>query len=243
MKNTLLSILIFLFYTGSLSATNDISITTQDIVYNSDGTTTPGLITIVFNHESYLPVIVDVEGGSCLQSDQTISTGEIYTLETLLTASCAGEYCFTIYSGILTEDLDDDCTIEICVIINVVCENDLISLTQIVDCICSVQESIQAFELNVSDQSTPYAYQWSGPNNFTSTQQSPLITESGDYSVTITNAIGCERIESINIPVCSSFDGGVITTFYLPLKEKHFHVSYKICPWFYTQMGRQLFYC
>lgn len=96
MKNIFLSILIFLFCVTDLSATNDISITTQDIVYNSDGTIIPGLITIVFNDESYLPVIVDVEDGSCPQSGQTISTGEIYTLETLLTASCAGEYCFTI---------------------------------------------------------------------------------------------------------------------------------------------------
>jgi len=120
MRNIILSFSIFLFHSINLpAATNDITIITQDIMDNHDGTVTPGFITIQFNDESFLPAIVDLEYGPCSQPDQTIFPGETYTLGPSSVVSCAGEYCFTIYSGTFTDNLDDDCIVEVCAIVNV----------------------------------------------------------------------------------------------------------------------------
>ena len=41
--------------------------------------------------------------------------------------------------------------------------------------------------LNSNSSTTPVNYQWSGPNNFTSNQQNPLVQDAGFYTVTVTN--------------------------------------------------------
>ncbi|MEO1413607.1 MAG: hypothetical protein AAFW73_27300, partial [Bacteroidota bacterium] len=49
---------------------------------------------------------------------------------------------------------------------------------------------------NASGGTTPYTYQWTGPNSFSSTQANPILpnagpTESGTYTVVVTDALGC----------------------------------------------------
>ncbi len=42
-------------------------------------------------------------------------------------------------------------------------------------------------------------FQWSGPNNFSSTLQNPTIQNGGNYSVTVTNSADCQVIRSVFI--------------------------------------------
>ncbi len=49
-------------------------------------------------------------------------------------------------------------------------------------------------------------YQWSGPNNFSSTIQNPILTnvetkQSGNYSVTVSNSTNCKSIVVVNLEV------------------------------------------
>ncbi len=50
----------------------------------------------------------------------------------------------------------------------------------------------------------PYSYAWSGPDNFTSSLQNPTITNisnanNGTYSVTVTDANGCEAVDEVDV--------------------------------------------
>ena len=45
--------------------------------------------------------------------------------------------------------------------------------------------------MTVSGGTPPYSYSWTGPNGFTSNVEDPSNLESGDYTVTITDANGC----------------------------------------------------
>ncbi|WP_133248475.1 gliding motility-associated C-terminal domain-containing protein [Pedobacter yonginense] len=58
-------------------------------------------------------------------------------------------------------------------------------------------------QLNVNDGNS---FTWTGPNNFTSTEQNPIIRNttvdmSGDYTVTATNANGCASSSTVNVQV------------------------------------------
>ncbi|MEO9532845.1 MAG: T9SS type A sorting domain-containing protein [Crocinitomicaceae bacterium] len=48
-----------------------------------------------------------------------------------------------------------------------------------------------SIDLTVSGGTAPYTYSWTGPNGYTSTVEDPSGLESGDYTVTITDANGC----------------------------------------------------
>lgn len=57
------------------------------------------------------------------------------------------------------------------------------------------------------------AYSWSGPNNFTSNQQNPVInnisaTQNGTYTITVTNAGGCTGTATVNVTVGNSVTAG-----------------------------------
>ncbi len=44
-----------------------------------------------------------------------------------------------------------------------------------------------------------FTYAWSGPNQFTSTDTNPIVTETGVYSVTISNELGCVGSDSLTV--------------------------------------------
>ncbi len=59
---------------------------------------------------------------------------------------------------------------------------------------------------NSSGGTAPYSYSWTGPNAFTSTNQSPSIANpavaaSGSYMVTVTDANGCTAVSSVLVNV------------------------------------------
>ena len=69
--------------------------------------------------------------------------------------------------------------------------------------------------LNISATPGYSSYQWSGPNNFQSSQSSISISnvtpsQSGTYTVTVTNNFGCTKVESIVINVLN-FNAGTMT--------------------------------
>ncbi len=54
--------------------------------------------------------------------------------------------------------------------------------------------------LSANSNTTPIVYKWSGPNNFSSNQQNPVVNVSGSYVVSITNTQnGCESTQSVGV--------------------------------------------
>ena len=46
-----------------------------------------------------------------------------------------------------------------------------------------------------------YTYQWTGPNGFTSTSESPFVTQGGDYTITAFDSVsGCSNSLTVNVP-------------------------------------------
>jgi hypothetical protein len=63
---------------------------------------------------------------------------------------------------------------------------------------------------------TGVTYAWVGPNNYTSNQQNPTVSMSGDYTLTATNTInGCTSTASVSVPSLAapnaSATGGTLT--------------------------------
>ncbi len=57
-----------------------------------------------------------------------------------------------------------------------------------------------AIDLTVSGGSGNYTYEWTGPNNFTSTDQNPEDLAGGMYEVTITDENGCTFTLEVEVP-------------------------------------------
>ena len=53
--------------------------------------------------------------------------------------------------------------------------------------------------LTVTDGTTPYVYNWSGPNGFTSTNDDISGLKAGTYNFTVTDSSGCEKTTSITL--------------------------------------------
>lgn len=68
-------------------------------------------------------------------------------------------------------------------------------------------------ENDASYDETLSTYSWSGPNNFTSSQNSIIITnaQTGSYSLTITNENGCDATRTIEVERTTCFIPNVIT--------------------------------
>jgi large repetitive protein len=53
--------------------------------------------------------------------------------------------------------------------------------------------------LSTNIPATGNTFSWTGPGGFVSTQTNPVVTQSGTYSVTVTNASGCSGSSSVNV--------------------------------------------
>ena len=67
---------------------------------------------------------------------------------------------------------------------------------------CSYPE--QQIYVDVNGGTAPFTYAWTGPNGFTSSEQNPITTEVGMYSVTVSDVDG-SLVETLN--VLGDFDG------------------------------------
>jgi hypothetical protein len=60
---------------------------------------------------------------------------------------------------------------------------------------------------NAVGGASPFTYQWSGPNGFTSTLENPLVTSSassihnGTYTVVVTDGFGCTNTQTVSVTV------------------------------------------
>jgi hypothetical protein len=70
-----------------------------------------------------------------------------------------------------------------------------------------------SIDLNVNGGTSPYSYNWSGPNNFTASSEDLSALSAGSYNVTITDANGCVIILTETVGIVSSVSEAE-TTFY-----------------------------
>ena len=78
-----------------------------------------------------------------------------------------------------------------------------------VEVTCHEQNISADIQINVIDGIPPFHYQWEGPSNFTSTDEDLLNVAPGDYRVTITDDVGCEIEELVEIPICCGLSQGL----------------------------------
>ncbi|WP_276504945.1 gliding motility-associated C-terminal domain-containing protein, partial [Terrimonas pollutisoli] len=82
--------------------------------------------------------------------------------------------------------------------ITVIQINNTIALDQTVtDAICTSNNG--SINLAISDGAAPYTFAWSGPNNFTSTNEDLTSLSAGDYTVIVTDANGCTQTKTIKV--------------------------------------------
>jgi RHS repeat-associated protein len=55
-----------------------------------------------------------------------------------------------------------------------------------------------------SGGATPYTYAWSGPNSYSSTQQSPTNLCGGNYTIVVTDANGCSETKHDTVVACNA---------------------------------------
>lgn len=66
--------------------------------------------------------------------------------------------------------------------------------------VCNM-EDVQLYAISSTDN---VLWHWAGPNNFSSTEQQPLVSQSGIYTLTATAPNGCEASTSLNIDIDNS---------------------------------------
>ncbi|HEX6429857.1 MAG TPA: T9SS type A sorting domain-containing protein [Niastella sp.] len=70
---------------------------------------------------------------------------------------------------------------------------------------CNASSSVT---LSGSSSTSGVTYSWTGPNNFTSTAQNPVVTVAGTYNLTVTNtATGCTSTASTTVTMSSTSTG------------------------------------
>jgi len=61
----------------------------------------------------------------------------------------------------------------------------------------------QPFIVMAEGSAGPFAFEWTGPNGYTSTEKEPAdITEAGSYELTVYNAYGCDFAYEVELPAC-----------------------------------------
>jgi hypothetical protein len=64
--------------------------------------------------------------------------------------------------------------------------------------------------LSGSSSTSGVTYSWTGPNNFTSTAQNPVVTTAGTYNLTVTNPVnGCTSTDTALVPISNTTTGTV----------------------------------
>ncbi|THU40168.1 T9SS type A sorting domain-containing protein [Niastella caeni] len=70
--------------------------------------------------------------------------------------------------------------------------------------------SSSSVTLSGSSSTAGVTYSWTGPNNFTSAAQNPVVTVAGVYNLTVTNPVnGCTSTANVTVPMSSTSTGTI----------------------------------
>jgi len=106
------------------------------------------------------------------QNPQVTEAGEYFLIVT------APNGCQTTISAIVEQDDDTP---------------DIMAIGDTLDCI------VNQVQLQGNSTNPGVTYSWTGPNNFTSDEQNPQVTEPGEYILTVTAISNCEAVASVFI--------------------------------------------
>ena len=90
---------------------------------------------------------------------------------------------------------------------------ELTATTTATDALCN-GDANGTIDLSVSGGTAPYAFDWTGPNGFVSTDEDIADLEAGDYDVIITDANGCTVAVSATVgePVAITLDPTIVNS-------------------------------
>jgi len=122
-------------------------------------------------------------GGDSMIYIWTNSVGDTIDTDSITVVTEPGAYTLTTTSFIENGTCTDQNTVE-------VIADDLPpeEVTAIGDTLSCKVGSVQLFGNSITPDVT---YFWSGPNGFTSTEQNPIVSETGNYTLTVTGENGC----------------------------------------------------
>jgi peroxiredoxin len=132
-------------------------------------------------------VVVNATGGS---GALTYDIGSGQQASNTFTGLCAGNYTVTISDGVCSETVD----------VTITDPSALGASTVVSD---ATTGSNGAIDLTPTGGTAGYTYDWSGPSSFSSTSQDISGLSAGMYSVTITDANGCDyTLSNIEVLTC-----------------------------------------
>jgi gliding motility-associated-like protein len=127
--------------------------------------------------DDYFYFWYDISNGGILISTDSIATGlasGIYYLEVFDDAGCFASQDISLSDAVGTLDAD------------------------IQDVLCFGQNN-GTIDLTVGGMTDPLAFDWSGPSSFTSTDEDIMDLFAGDYSITVTDALGCQQADVFTV--------------------------------------------
>ncbi|MEM7572287.1 MAG: gliding motility-associated C-terminal domain-containing protein [Bacteroidota bacterium] len=105
----------------------------------------------------------------------------------------AGEYCATVTDA-------NGCTTECCQTLNVA--DDLSCVIDGPTTIC--EGDTATYTVIITDGEAPFTYSWTGPDGFTSMEESVMVTTGGEYCVIVTDANGCDTECCITLEIAAA---------------------------------------
>ena len=186
-------------------------VTAEDTICNEQSfdlfVSSTGLDSVIFIYSSN-SLTDPYMGGSVLGSAPIIN-GYAQLIDNALPINLTSSYqTYFIYAILKPTPSDASCRpfgqLEIVV------SSDLIPITNDT-AIC--QGSNTYITINISGGTTPYSYSWTGPLGFSSSVHSPLLVNpstsmSGNYIVSVTDALNCSVIDTLNVQVIGSPNAG-----------------------------------
>jgi len=103
---------------------------------------------------------------------------------------------------------------------NIACTTpNVIVKSDVIDCVTNTAQ------LQSATNATNATFSWSGPNGYTSTEQNPIVTEPGDYTLTIATGENCSASATVTVlppntpAVCYTIDFENATTGFISLTQ------------------------
>ena len=117
--------------------------------------------------------------------------GDTLTTDTVLNVNAPGIYTLQVTTTVAGDTCTEEETIEI--IADTAPPDSVLAIGGTVSCI------VKTIILQGSSSTDSVTYAWSGPNNFSSTEQNPTATLPGNYVLTVTGENGCVSIATAEV--------------------------------------------